>query len=65
LRELIYQDVQLYPNSPKADIHQRVGSEIPIRKVQDQLYNMVQEGVLKQEGKYRWATYSIYKKRVK
>lgn len=61
LKELIYQDIQTYPNSSVADIHQRIGPEIAIRKVKATLYQMVDEKKLAFSGDRKWRRYSIYK----
>ena len=60
LRELIYQDVLIYPDSSRSEIHERVGLEIPLRKIQVHLYDMVEEGILIRKRKNRWVTYSMY-----
>ncbi len=62
LRELIYQDVLTYPNSSIADIHQRIGLEISLKKVQNNLYDMTEKGILEKTGGYRWRKYSISQK---
>ncbi len=61
LKELIYQDVSTYPNSSIGEIHQRVGTEIPYRKVKSQLYKMVEAGELKTTGKLKGTKYFIDK----
>lgn len=60
LRELIYQDVFIYPNSVLRDIQERIGNEIPQRKIQAQLYEMVTEKILIVSGQLRWRKYSIH-----
>jgi ATP-dependent DNA helicase RecG len=62
LRELIYQDIQTYPESAISDIHQRIGLEIPLRKIQSLLYAMLAENTIQVSGQFRWRKYSIYKK---
>ena len=61
LKELIYQDVFTYPNSSISEIHQRVGTEIPYRKIKTQLYNMVKVGELKTTGILKGTKYFIDK----
>jgi ATP-dependent DNA helicase RecG len=65
LRELIYQDVLTYPESSIADIHQRVGLEIPKHKIKKQLYQLVEDGTVIYKGSLRWRQYYIEQKSVK
>lgn len=65
LKELIYQDLKTYQNSSASEIHNRIGKEIPIRKVKDFLYKMVKSNEINVNGKLRWAKYSINKNYVK
>lgn len=65
LRELIYQDVLTYPESSIADIHQRVGLEIPKHKIKKQLYQLAEDGTVLFKGTLRWRLYSIEQKSVK
>lgn len=62
LKELIYQDISIYPNSSIGKIHQRVGTEIPYRKIKVQLYEMVKTGELQATGKLKGRKYFIDKK---
>lgn len=62
LKELIYQDISTYPNSSIGEIHQRVGTEIPYRKIKAQLYEMVETGELQATGKLKGRKYFIDKK---
>lgn len=62
LKELIYQDVSTYPNSSIGEIHQRIGTEIPYRKIKSQLYEMVGLGELQVIGKLKARKYFIDKK---
>lgn len=62
LRELIYQDVLTYPNSSIADIHQRVGLEIPRHKIKKQLYQLVEDNTISWKGDGRWRLYSMEQK---
>lgn len=61
LKELIFQDLKVYPNSSVSDIHQRVGNEIPIRKIKTQLYSMVKDNALGVTGKRKATRYFINK----
>ncbi len=62
LRELIYQDILTYPDSSISEIHQRIGLEIPLKKVQNNLYDMTEKGIFETTGGYRWRKYSISQK---
>ena len=61
LKELIFQDLKVYPNSSVSDIHQRVGNEIPIRKIKSQLYSMVEDNTLGMTGERKATRYFINK----
>jgi ATP-dependent DNA helicase RecG len=61
LKELIFQDLKAYPNSSVSNIHQRVGNEIPIRKIKSQLYSMVRDDTLRVTGERKATRYFINK----
>jgi ATP-dependent DNA helicase RecG len=61
LKELIFQDLKVYPNSSVSDIHQRVGNEIPIRKIKSQLYSMVEDNTIGVTGERKATRYFINK----
>jgi ATP-dependent DNA helicase RecG len=61
LKELIYQDLSIYPISSVSEIHSRIGTEIPIRKIKQILYQMLDSNEVKVSGKLRWSKYSINK----
>lgn len=61
LRELILQDVSTYPNSSISEISQRIGTEIPFRKIKFQLYQMVSDSTLACSGKLKGTKYFIDK----
>ena len=61
LKELIFQDLKVYPNSSVSDIHQRVGNESPIRKIKSQLYSMVEDDTLGVIGERKATRYFINK----
>jgi len=44
LKNLIIEDLSNYPNSDVQDIHQRIGTEIPIRMLRSCLYTAVKNG---------------------
>lgn len=61
LKELIYQDISTYPNSSIGEIHQRIGIEIPYRKIKTQLYQMAESSEIKTTGKLKGRRYFIDK----
>jgi ATP-dependent DNA helicase RecG len=61
LRELILADLKKYPKSSVSEVHERIGKEIPIRKIQRQLYRMFAEGLVTKVGRLRHTRYSCAK----
>jgi ATP-dependent DNA helicase RecG len=61
LKELIYQDIIAYPISSIGEIHERIGVEIPYRKIKTQLYQMAKSGELQTTGKLKTRKYFIDK----
>ena len=59
LRELIIEDLKIYQPCPITDIHERIGKEIPFRKLQFQIKQLLQEEQIMAEGKKRWTKYRI------
>jgi ATP-dependent DNA helicase RecG len=59
LKELIYQDLSTYNNSPIGEIHERIGKEIKIRKIKYCLDVMKKENTVISSGTARWTRYSI------
>ena len=59
LRELIMEDLKIYQPCPISDIHIRIGKEIPLRKIQFQLKQLIAEGKVVAEGQKRWTKYRI------
>ena len=59
LRELIMEDLKIYQPSSISDIHVRIGKEIPLRKIQFQLKQLIEEGKVISEGKKRWTKYRL------
>ncbi|MCW5962353.1 MAG: hypothetical protein KIS76_19485 [Pyrinomonadaceae bacterium] len=57
LRELILRDLEIYKVAGISDIHQRIGTEIPRRKVQYELKRMVENNEIKTEGEKRHRKY--------
>ena len=59
LRELIMEDLKIYQSCPISDIHVRIGKEIPLRKIQFQLKQLIAEGKVVSEGQKRWTKYRL------
>ena len=59
LRELILEDLKIYQPCSISDIHERIGKEIPLRKLQFQLKQLLADGKVVTEGLKRWTKYRI------
>lgn len=59
LRELIIEDLKIYECSGVKDIHQRIGIEIPYKKILEQIKTMLADGIIESEGKNRWIKYKL------
>lgn len=59
IRELIIEDLKIYQPSPISDIHVRIGNEIPLRKLQFQIKQLIAEGKIVSEGLKRWTKYRL------
>jgi ATP-dependent DNA helicase RecG len=59
LRELILADLSTYPNSPISEIHERIGTEITLRKTKLILDELRESGMILSTGTRRWTRYSI------
>lgn len=59
LRELIYQDLSTYPKSAISEICQRIGLEIPQRRVKLMLDKMIVDGDVISIGVKKWTRYAI------
>jgi ATP-dependent DNA helicase RecG len=57
LRALILEDLDRFPDSPIAEIHRRIGLEIPRRTLARTLKELVAEGRLRMEGVRKWTRY--------
>ncbi len=53
LRELILRDLEIY----RSEIHQRIGVEIPLRKIKYELKKLVNEEEISTKGKGKWFKY--------
>lgn len=61
LEELIYQDVSIYQPSSVGEINQRIGEEIPIRRLRTMLGKMVKKDMICKVGEKKWTKYLINK----
>ncbi|MGC4128176.1 MAG: ATP-binding protein [Bergeyella sp.] len=59
LEELIYKDINSYPNSSFGEIHKRIGEEINIFKVRRIIKNMLDSGKINKWGTKKWTKYFI------
>lgn len=50
LKQLLIEDITNYHSSSIKEIHQRIGEEIPIRKVRRVLYDLVKRGEIRHSG---------------
>ena len=57
LRALVLEDLQHYPGSAIGEIHGRIGVEIPRRRLQTMLGNLIVDQRLRSEGVRRWTRY--------
>jgi ATP-dependent DNA helicase RecG len=64
LRELIIQDLKVYPNSSIGLIQERIGKEIPTRKIRAQLEELVKKGIVDRQGTFRHTKYFFGKKNI-
>lgn len=61
LKQLLIEDILSYPYSKREEIHNRIGKEIPIRKVRNILYSLVKSGEVKIKGGKKFREYFIDK----
>jgi ATP-dependent DNA helicase RecG len=61
LRELILTDLRMYPSSSLGDIQQRIGKEIPRRRIQLMLQSLLKEKLIGMKGIRKSARYSRLK----
>lgn len=61
IKELITEDLKIYNCAPLKDIHQRIGKEIPYKKILAQMKILVEEGIIKEVGANRWVQYQLIK----
>ena len=53
------EDLKIYQPCSITDIHERIGKEIPIRKLQFQIKQLLAEEKIESEGLKRWTKYRI------
>jgi len=59
LRELIKEDLKIYGESAFGDIHQRIGKEIPLRRIRYEIELLLKSNEIRKRGEKRWRTYYI------
>jgi ATP-dependent DNA helicase RecG len=57
LRELILRDLEIYRDASIGEIRQRIGAEIPPRRVKRELDRLCQDGAVVRTGEKRWTRY--------
>lgn len=62
LRELILQDMAVYREASRAEIHSRIGPEIALSKVRRSLQSLVRDGEIGKVGEKRGRRYVLIKK---
>ena len=62
IKELIVEDLKIYTCAPLRDIHQRIGKEIPYKKLLSQMKSLVKENIIKEIGHNRWVQYRLIQK---
>ena len=61
LKNLVLEDLEKYPNSTIQEIHQRIGREIPLRRLRTCIYNAVKTEEIKCSGSKKFRKYFIDK----
>ena len=59
IKELIIEDLKIYKCAPLKDIHQRIGKEIPYKKVLAQIKSLVSDKIVYEVGVNRWVQYRL------
>lgn len=59
LRELIIQDLKIYPDSPLGAIHERIGKEIRTIQIRKQINELISIGKIKKANSRKYRTYSL------
>ncbi len=63
LRNLVLEDLEKYPYSTIGDIHNRIGKEIPVRRLRSCIYNLVKTDQIIAKGSKKFRKYFIDKNR--
>jgi len=61
LRELVRQDLENYPNSSIGEIQERIGNEIPQRKIRPILNRLLGEKIIGKTGVLKHTKYFLKK----
>lgn len=61
IKELIIEDLKIYKEATLSEIRQRIGEEIPAKKVWTQIYALIEEGKVASIGQKRWRKYALTK----
>jgi len=59
LRELILQDLSVYREASRSEIHGRIGPEIAISKVRRAIQGLLREGLVEKRGEKRGRRYVL------
>ena len=59
LRTLVFEDLERFPDSSKAEVHRRVGPEIPERTLRRTLEDLIESGDVLAVGEKRWRRYRL------
>lgn len=62
IKELIMEDLRIYKCAPLKDIHQRIGKEIPYKKILAQMKSLVEDNIIEEIGVNRWVQYRLISK---
>jgi ATP-dependent DNA helicase RecG len=61
LRELILRDLEIYREAGFGNIHNRIGKEIPARKVRYEIQKLIEDGLISKTGKGKGTKYLLTK----
>jgi len=59
IKELIIEDLKIHSIAPLKHIHQRIGKEIPYKKLLAQMKSLVIENIVEEVGANRWVQYRL------
>jgi ATP-dependent DNA helicase RecG len=60
LRELILEDLKVYPGSALSDIHQRIGKEINVAIIRKQINKLINGQIVLPKGSRKFRTYFLF-----